>query len=242
MRPVRIHLSTYISAVSVFAFTVCVPIAASAQASSSAPAGDLGTGSPAYTTAAPSKLINSDIRNGILTVDGMVAKVKLNYDVKGEGYLYFLLPDKGTVVVSRSKMPGLTEQKNAFHDKSLTVNAGGHTIELSSANSILADSHGRNSAWVRLDTTYSGGSRFPMMGYGTFTSAPYAWPGAKKISPETASTEAAIAPPMPKTLLPKVETASSPAMKVAPGQDAKSQDGQRQAAPAINTQSGAGSN
>jgi len=231
MRPPRIHLGSTLSAVSVFAFIVAVPVVASAQAAS------LATASAVYSAPAPSKLITSDIRNGILTVDGMVAKVKLNYDLRGEGYLYFLLPGKGTVVVSRSKMPGLTEQKNAFHDKSLTVTAGGHTIELSSANSILADSHGRNSAWVRLDTSYSGGSRFPMVGFGTFTSAPYAWPGAKKITSETASADAG-APPVPKTLLPKIETVSSYTVTVPPSQAAKG----RATAPVSQAQSDPGSN
>ena len=36
----------------------------------------------------PDRLISAQVRDGILTIDGMVAKVQLNYTIQRDGYIY----------------------------------------------------------------------------------------------------------------------------------------------------------
>ena len=51
-------------------------------------------------SAMPDHLISARVRDGVLTIDGMVAKVQLNYDIQNTGYMYFFVPGVGTAVVS----------------------------------------------------------------------------------------------------------------------------------------------
>src|SRR5579875_2646024 len=49
---------------------------------------------------AEEKLLYGRVRDGVYTVDGMVAKVQLNYDVNGVRFLYMFVPGVGTAVIS----------------------------------------------------------------------------------------------------------------------------------------------
>jgi len=150
------------------------------------------------------KLINADVRDGVLVVDGLVGKVHLNYTIKHAGYLYFYVPGVGTAVVSRVQMGSAEKVKDAFHGNTLTFNVDGHSFELTNQGSILNDKGGKMDAYVSLDTKTEGIDRSPMMGYGNTTRAPYVWPLS---APEAKDTYAHFVqpPPMPANLLPRTQ-------------------------------------
>jgi hypothetical protein len=152
----------------------------------------------------PPKLVKVQITNGTLTVDGMTGKAALNYDIADLKYIYLYAPGIGVAIVSNEPFPGATEQKSAFSDKTLLVTAEGHTLELYSADARLLGKK-PESAFVRLDRTFTLPTNFPVMGYGTLRVAPYGWPGAKQ------GKGVAGAPPLPKSLRPVQLLAPCPA-------------------------------
>ncbi|SNT31708.1 hypothetical protein SAMN05421770_107144 [Granulicella rosea] len=154
--------------------------------------------------------IDTRVHDGILTVDGLVAKVDLNYPVDAP-FTYFFVPGVGTAIVALDHFPNSTPQKNAFNGNTLTIMAGGHEIQLTNGGPLLKEK-GKDEAWVAFDPDYNRASRMPMMGYGEALRAPYQWPGAK---PETTQSTA-LAPPVPKSLQPKMEVSSSYSVTVAP--------------------------
>lgn len=181
----------------------------------SASASNLGNTRATATTSTTSsksdgRHIQARVHDGILTVDGLVAKVGLNYPVDAE-YVYFFVPGAGTAIVSRDQFPNATLQRGAFDGKTLTVMANGHEIQLTNGGWLLKDK-GKDEAWVAVDPNYDAASRMPMMGYGETLAAPYKWPGAK---PETTQSTA-LAPPVPSSLRPKMEVTSSYSVTVAP--------------------------
>ncbi|HXC94852.1 MAG TPA: hypothetical protein VNU92_04080 [Edaphobacter sp.] len=145
----------------------------------------------------PPKLVTVSITRGTLTVDGLIGKAALNYEIKDLKYIYFYVPGIGTTVVSNGAFPGAVEQKNAFNDKTLTVTVGDHVFQLSSDNRLL----GKNpeSAFVLVDKNFSAPAKFPVMGYGPIRVAPYAWPGSKSNGELKGAVEA---PPLPVDLRP----------------------------------------
>lgn len=158
------------------------------------------------------RALDAHITSGTLTVDGMIAKARLNYDVN-TSYLYFFIPGTGTVVVAQEKFDKAEKQEKAFRGESLVVQAGGHTIELASQQSI-ASNKGRD-AWVYLDTNYQyPDQRYPVVGFGSTRNAPYNWPGSK--AAPTVETGRNNAPPIPQNLMPKLEVASSYSVTVKP--------------------------
>ena len=146
------------------------------------------------------KLTPVHIEQGTLTVDGWTGKARLNYDIADLKYIYLWAPGIGTVVASNQKFPMGTEQKNAFNGNSLTVDAKGHQIQITSENRLLKDKKPA-SAWVYIDTVYKAASMFPQMGYGATKDAPYAWPGAKDRGVEKG---VAGAPPLPAGMRPMI--------------------------------------
>ena len=126
----------------------------------------------------PEKLISADVRDGFLTVDGMVAKLQLNYEIQSAPYLYFFLPGAGTAVVSLVKIPDATLVKNAFHENTLTFSAGGHDFQVTgqAEKTLLTAEKGHRSVWVHMDSTAVAGASVPQMGYGSATHAPYSFP------------------------------------------------------------------
>ena len=145
----------------------------------------------------PPKLVSVSISRGTLTVDGLIGKAALNYEIKDLKYIYFYVPGIGTTVVSNGAFPGAVEQKKAFKDKTLTVTVGEHVFQLSSDNRLL----GKNpeSAFVLVDKNFSAPAKFPVMGYGPIRVAPYAWPGSKSNGELKGAIEA---PPLPVDLRP----------------------------------------
>jgi hypothetical protein len=182
------------------------PAAPTVATASSTPASTTPTW---HETAVPAdKEITTKVINGVLTVDGLVAKVQLNYEIHHAGYLYIFVPGVGTAVVSRVQTYGSTKVLNAFHGSDLAFSVGGHNFELASQSPMVA---AKEDAYVRLDTATVALDRMPMIGFGSTTRAPYAWPLS---GPAAKDTQAHFVqpPPMPANLLPR--------MMSAPGQTA----------------------
>ncbi len=141
----------------------------------------------------PPKLTPIHIEQGTLTVDGWTGKARLNYDIADLKYIYVWAPGIGTIVASNQKFPFGKEEPGAFNGNTLTLEAGGHIIQLSSEKKLLKEKK-PSPAYVFLDTSYKASSAFPEMGYGNGKDAPYSWPGAKEAPVNKGS---AAPPPLP---------------------------------------------
>jgi hypothetical protein len=144
-------------------------------------------------------------------IDGMVAKVQLNYNIERTGFMYFFVPGVGTAVVSMAPMADAVKVPDAFDGDKLAFAVSGHTFELSSESPLLSKRKDKDKAdiYVRLDPSTVALSHFPRMGYGNTTEAPYVWPLS---APEPRSKDAYVVtpPPMPASVLPRtVDTASA---------------------------------
>lgn len=151
---------------------------------------------------AEEKLLYGRVRDGVYTVDGMVAKVQLNYDVNGAGYLYLFVPGVGTAVVSAVADPDAVITEASYKDTDLSFSVGDHRFNLTGVT--LASDKGTAPAhlYVKLDRSAWRLDRHPMIGFGNSPALPYVWPGALK--PETAreTEDPQIVPPVPASLLP----------------------------------------
>jgi hypothetical protein len=202
-----------VAALSVVAVSQTDAQAKLVPASTTSPSNQAPSQSAPLHDAMPSRLISAHIRDGILTVDGMVAKVELNYDIEHTGYMYFFVPGVGTAVVSMSPIADAEKVPNAFDGSTLAFKVDGHTFELSSENNMLSKRKDKAKAdvYVRLDKSTVAVSRYPQMGFGDTTQSPYVWPLS---APEPKSKEKAgyvvPPPPMPASVLPRtVDTAST---------------------------------
>lgn len=152
---------------------------------------------------------DGDVHDAILTVDGMVAKVGMNYRVNAP-FLYFFIPGVGTVMVAQAKFTNSVEEKNAIKGSVMTIEAGGHQIQVTNDGSLFKKVD--RDVYVALDKNYATAEKMPMMGFGVAVQAPYQWPGAKSQLTQTTS----YAPPVPTNLRPKMDTVSSYSVTVNP--------------------------
>jgi hypothetical protein len=172
----------------------------------------------------PPKMTPVSIAQGTYTVDGVIGKAALNYDIADLKYIYLYAPGIGVTVISNEPFPGAKLQANAFNDKTLTVNVGEHTLQLYSEKRLFAKPE---PAYVLVDRDFMLPSKFPVMGYGELRAPPYAWPGAKQVQ----AVAGPIAPPpvpvnlRPVLLLPPCPSGQmrQPAPKVLPGEVAPPQ-------------------
>jgi len=171
----------------------------------------------------PPKMTPVSIAQGTYTVDGVIGKAELNYDIADLKYIYLYAPGIGVVVISNENFPGAKAQDNAFNDKTLTVNVGDHTLQLYSEKRLLVKPQ---PAYVLVDRDFILPSKFPVMGYGDLRAAPYAWPGAKQVQ----QAGVVLPPPVPVNLRPVMLLAPcpagqmrTPAPKVLPGEVAPPQ-------------------
>jgi len=191
---------------------------------SSGPSATTASIKPAVVTTKPVAMVqvkdfSTDVRDGILTVDGMVGKAGLNYNIH-QGFMYFTIPGVGTAIVAQNRFPNALPQKNAFHGNTLTFAANGHTVELTSANPLVS---GKQEAWVNIDPLYGANIRFPQMGFGQSLSRPYVWPGSKTFKEKANANALVTPPPLPPSVRPKPEIASSYTV-VVPGTDAQAKN------------------
>jgi hypothetical protein len=154
----------------------------------------------------PPKMTPVSIVGGTYTVDGVIGKAALNYDIADLKYIYLYAPGIGVTVISNEAFPGAKEQQNAFSDKTLTVSVGDHTLQLASDKPLLKEKK-PISAFVLVDRETMLPSRFPVMGYGTLRKPPYAWPGSKE---GTMRTGALQPPPPPAELRPTLALTPCP--------------------------------
>jgi hypothetical protein len=153
------------------------------------------------------KMIPVSISRGTFTVDGMIGKAELNYDIPDFKYIYMYAPGIGTLVVSNEPFPAAKEEKNAFNDKTLTVTTGDHKLEIGSDKRLLGKKP--QSAYVLLDRDFKLPSKYPVVGYGKVLKAPYSWPGGR---PNEALAGAFVAPPpTPANLKPTLLLTPCPA-------------------------------
>lgn len=149
------------------------------------------------------------IERGTFTVDGVIGKAALNYDIADLKYVYLYVPGEGVVVVSNTPFDGAREQKEAFRENSLKVSVDGHELELSSDKRLLGKKP--ESAFVLVDRDFKLPSKFPVVGYGTLRKPPYAWPGSKLNEALTGPVQP---PAIPENLMPALAKLKCPAGKV----------------------------
>lgn len=161
---------------------------------------------PGHARRGDNDLIFGRVRDGVYTVDGMVAKVKMNYDVDGAKFLYMFVPGVGTAVVSLSAAPDVVSSQAVLKGNDLTFDAGSHHFKLTGV--ALATDKGSvpEHLYVRLDGAAWGLNRRPMLGYGNVAALPYVWPAAlPESSAARLSEESRLAPPVPAALLPSTK-------------------------------------
>jgi hypothetical protein len=160
--------------------------------------------------AVPAKRISGSVRDGVLTIDGMIAKVQLNYTIGDASYMYFFVPGVGTAVLSLSPLPDSIKVKNAFNGSDMSFTVDGHSFELSSQGDILGG--GKTDAYVHLDGATVALARTPHMGFGTTLQSPYVWPLSQ--APTDDKNAHLFAPPsLPSSMVPRTKqaTAAAPA-------------------------------
>ena len=153
------------------------------------------------------KMTPVSIARGTFTVDGMIGKAELNYDIADLKYIYMYAPGIGTMVVSNAPFVGAKEQKNAFDDKTLTVSVGEHKLQIASDKRILGKKP--ESAYVLVDREFKVPSPYPMVGYGKTLKAPYVWPGGR--ANEALAGAFVQPPPIPVNLRPTLLQPACPA-------------------------------
>jgi hypothetical protein len=160
----------------------------------------------------PSHLISAKVRDGVLTIDGMVAKVQLNYDIERTGYMYFFVPGVGTAVVSMEPLADGTKVPDAFDGEKLAFTVDGHSVELSNeGSSLLEKRKSKADVYVRLDRSSVAISRYPRMGYGDTAEAPYVWPLSAAESANKEKVAYVVTPPaVPKSMLPQTASSATP--------------------------------
>jgi len=155
----------------------------------------------------PVRDFSTSVRDGILTVDGMVGKAGMNYDIH-QGFMYFTIPGVGTAIVAQSRFMNAAPQQNAFRGNELIINVNGHVVELTNSGPLVGGVRSAE-AWVAFDPLFGANITFPQMGYGNSTARPYVWPGSKAIGKKNAVNAVVTPPPMPKSIQPKPEISSS---------------------------------
>lgn len=158
---------------------------------------------------ADENLLFGRVRGGVYTVDGMVAKLHLNYDVNGVRYLYLFVPGVGTALVSTTADADAVTAKAKLQENELSFTAGEHHFKLTGV--ALATSKGNvpEHLYVKLDRTAWNLNRRPMVGFGSSEAMPYQWPGALSAAAaeaEAPSEQGSLAPPVPVSLLPSTRT------------------------------------
>lgn len=167
---------------------------------------------PAHHRKTDAPLIYARVRNGIYSVDGMVGKVQLNYDVKGANYLYLFVPGVGTALVSLAPSTDAVSVPAAYHDGELTLRIGDHTLNLTGVESLVND-NGKTPAkvFVLLDRESWKLNHTPMLGFGMTAKAPYEWPGALPQQADADPQPEVVRLPVPVSLLPRKVSYQVPA-------------------------------
>ncbi len=159
---------------------------------------------PSHHTKTNAPLMYARIRDGVYSVDGLVGKVRLNYDVKAASYFYLFMPGVGTALVSLAPSADAVSMPAAYHDGQLTVRVADHVFNVTGIESLVND-RGKEPAgmFVTLNRNAWKLGRTPMIGFGTAVQAPYEWPGALPTPAVTAAEADDAHLPVPASLLPR---------------------------------------
>jgi hypothetical protein len=150
----------------------------------------------------PPKLLPVNVVHGELTVDGLIAKAGLNFQIVDLKFFYIWVPGLGTAIVSNEPFPDAKVQANALDGKVLTVQADGHQLQLACDQPLLNEKKPKPiNMFVAVDRSFDKGSAYPEFGYGNVLKAPYAWPGTLADLHPNGN-----APPLPANLRQKTET------------------------------------
>ena len=201
------HFSPRFSLRLTFAAAVCIAAASQVQAQAGFAAASttsslhnaIATQRSTWRDTVPAKLISAQVQDGVLTIDGMVAKVQLNYEIQRTGFLYFFVPGVGTAVVSLAPIPDAVKVKDAFSGSKLVFEADGHTFELSSKGNLLTRDRSKADGYVWLDRSTVAAGRYPRMGFGN-TAGPYSWP-VSTVSEKDRDEHQVAPPPLPRSVL-----------------------------------------
>jgi hypothetical protein len=149
----------------------------------------------------PPKLVPVTVVKGALTVDGLIAKADLNFQILDLQYLYIWVPGMGTAVISNHPFAGSKLQIDALNGSLLTIKADDHQLQLAGDHDFLGGKKPKPlSLYVGIDRTFDHGSIYPEFGYGNTRKAPYNWPGTlADASPNSK------APPLPDNLKQKTQ-------------------------------------
>lgn len=154
---------------------------------------------------ASENLLYGRVRDGVYTVDGMVAKVQLNYDVNGVHYLYMFVPGIGTAVIAAVADPDAVTVEAKLEGNNLSFSVGDHRYMLTGVALATSKGSAPEHLFVRLDRAAWRLNRRPMLGFGDVRQMPYQWPGALATSSNAQAEESQVVPPMPASLLPSTK-------------------------------------
>lgn len=156
---------------------------------------------------AEEKLLYGRVRDGVYTVDGMVAKVQLNYDVNGARFVYMFVPGIGTAVIAATADPDAVTAQAKLTDNELRFSVGDHHFRLTGVALANSKGHVPEHLYVKLDRSAWQLNRHPMLGFGNSAQMPYQWPGALAVNSASAQPQdSPIVPPVPVSLLPSTST------------------------------------
>ncbi len=156
---------------------------------------------------AEDKLLYGRVRDGVYTVDGMVAKVQLNYDVNGARFLYMFVPGVGTAVISTTADTETVTTEAGLRENELNFSVGDHRFKLTGIALANNKGHVPEHLYVKLDRSAWQLNRHPMIGFGTASQMPYQWPGALASTPTAEQVEESqLVPPVPASLLPSTKS------------------------------------
>jgi hypothetical protein len=149
----------------------------------------------------PPKLVPVTVVKGALTVDGLIAKADLNFQILDLQFLYIWVPGMGTAIVSNHPFSGSKMQLDALSGSIMTIKADDHQLQLAGDRDMLGGKKPKPlTLYVSVDRTYQHGSIYPEFGYGNTPKAPYNWPGTlADLSPNSK------APPLPDNLKQKTQ-------------------------------------
>jgi hypothetical protein len=150
----------------------------------------------------PPKLVPVTIVKGALTVDGLIAKADLNFQILDLQYFYIWVPGMGTAIVSNHPFTGSKLETDALAGSVLTIKVDDHQLQLAADRDMLGGKKPKPlTLYVGIDRTYQRGSVYPEFGYGSTRKAPYNWPGTlADVAPNPK------APPLPDNLKQKTQS------------------------------------
>jgi hypothetical protein len=142
------------------------------------------------------KAVPVTIVHGELTVDGLIAKAGLNFQILDMRYFYIWVPGLGTTIISNEPFPGSQIQEGALNGPTMTVSVEGHQLQLACDGNMLDGKKPKPlSLFVALDRNFDKSSNYPEFGYGTVLKPPYSWPAT--LTDPHPNTKA---PPLPANL------------------------------------------